>query len=345
MKSNIFLLFSLTILIALASCTGNGNRISVLPTATGSPFEVIVVMEDKLWRAEAGVTLKALLTSDVPGLPQSEQQFRVTSVTPNHFDKILKPVRNILIVEIDATLYTQTKLTFANNVWAQGQSVLYLKAPDAASLDQYMLTNRQLIIDFFVNSELNRIIRVLRDTYNRDASDQLLTLLGVEMNIPTDLLQINKKENFFWISNNQRQSRMDIVVYAVPYTEADAFTLPKMMARRDSIMKLNIPGAFEGTYMATQKFLDPTYRAMSINNKFVGELRGLWEIHGDIMGGPFVSHSLVDEANHRIITVEAFIYAPEKEKRNLIRKMEAALYTLRLPQEHQLPEVPVLPNN
>ena len=44
---------------------------------------------------------------------------------------------------------------------------------------------------------------------------------------------------------------------------------------------------------------------------------------GDCMGGPFVSHTVGD------ITAEAFLFAPGKKKRNQLRQLEAALYTLK----------------
>jgi hypothetical protein len=47
---------------------------------------------------------------------------------------------------------------------------------------------------------------------------------------------------------------------------------------------------------------------------------------GDAMGGPFVSRSHIDSTNHRIVVKEAFVYAPERKKRNLIRQIEAAIY-------------------
>ena len=56
--------------------------------------------------------------------------------------------------------------------------------------------------------------------------------------------------------------------------------------------------------------------------------RGLWEMTGDAMGGPFVSRSYVDSVNHRIVVKEAFVYAPERKKRNLIRQLEAAIMEL-----------------
>ena len=55
----------------------------------------------------------------------------------------------------------------------------------------------------------------------------------------------------------------------------------------------------------------------------------------DFMGGPFVSHMRLDPVNQRIIVVEAFIYSPDKLKRNLMRQMEASLYTLRVPGDKQ----------
>ena len=54
-------------------------------------------------------------------------------------------------------------------------------------------------------------------------------------------------------------------------------------------------------------------------------------MENDMMGGPFVSHSVVDETNNRVIVVEAFVYAAGQKKGKFIRKLEASLYTLKLP--------------
>ena len=63
---------------------------------------------------------------------------------------------------------------------------------------------------------------------------------------------------------------------------------------------------------------------------------------GDFMGGPYVSHVRLDKANQRIIVSEIFIYSPDKMKRNLVRQMEASLYTLKLPGSKQEgAEIPV----
>ena len=55
----------------------------------------------------------------------------------------------------------------------------------------------------------------------------------------------------------------------------------------------------------------------------------------DMMGGPFVSLSRLDEKTQQIITVEGFVFAPSMAKRNLIRRLESMLYTLKLSDELQ----------
>ena len=54
-------------------------------------------------------------------------------------------------------------------------------------------------------------------------------------------------------------------------------------------------------------------------------VRGLWEMKNDAMGGAFVAYWQPEGS--RIVVAEAFVYAPETKKRNLVRRLEAALYT------------------
>jgi hypothetical protein len=60
------------------------------------------------------------------------------------------------------------------------------------------------------------------------------------------------------------------------------------------------------------------------------ELRGLWEMKNDAMGGPFISHSVVDEPHRRVLVTEVFAYAPGRAKRDIMGRLEAALKTMRL---------------
>ena len=307
----------------------------LMPNASGLPYEMLVVMDEEQWERPLGRAVFNVLDTDVPGLPQSERSFRISRVDPSGFNSnMFRIMRNVIKVDIQ-NIYTQPKLKFSRNVYAYPQMVMTLQAPDEASLAQYVEENAQSIIDFFTKSEMNREIENLREKHNPDVSLMAKEIFGVDVWVPWELNQFKKGKDFFWASTNVGKKDMNIVLYSYPYTDKNTFTLEYFLNKRDSVMKANIPGGPEGSYMTTQH--DYVYvQDATVHGKYAQVARGLWRVQGDRMGGPFVSHSRVDELNGRIIVAEAFVYAPESLKRDLMRRMEAALYTLQLPEEKEV---------
>ena len=68
--------------------------------------------------------------------------------------------------------------------------------------------------------------------------------------------------------------------------------------------------------------------AVTVNVMDSPALRGLWEMRKGALGGPFVSLAYPDSAQGRLLVTEGFIYSPDTNKRDLVRRMEAALRTL-----------------
>ena len=307
----------------------------LMPNASGLPYEMLVVMGDDQWERPLGRAVFGVLDTDVPGLPQSERSFRITRVNPSAFDSnMFRIMRNVIQVDIQ-NIYTQPKFKFARNVYSYPQMVMTLQAPDEESLAEYVKANAQSIIDFFTKAEMNREIENLREEHNPEVSRLAQEILGVDIWVPWGINKFKKGKDFLWASTNTGKKDMSIVLYSYPYTDKNTFTLEYFLNKRDSVMKVNIPGGPEGSYMATQR--DFVYvKDATVQGKYAQVARGLWRVQGDRMGGPFVSHSRVDEVNGRVIVAEAFIYAPESLKRDLMRRMEAALYTLQLPQSEKV---------
>ena len=307
----------------------------MMPNASGLPYEMLVVMGDDQWQRPLGRAVYGVLDTDVPGLPQSERSFRITRVNPSAFDSnMFRIMRNVILVDIQ-NIYTQPKFKFARNVYSYPQMVMTLQAPDEASLAEYVKQNAQSILDFFTKAEMNREIDNLREEHNLEASRLAKEILGVDIWVPWTVNKFKQGKDFLWASTNTGKKDMSIVLYSYPYTDKKTFTLEYFLNKRDSVMKVNIPGGREGSYMTTQR--DYVYvKDATVQGKYAQVARGLWRVQGDRMGGPFVSHSRVDEVNGRVIVAEAFIYAPESLKRDLMRRMEAALYTLQLPQSDKV---------
>lgn len=341
MKRITMFLSLVLVVLVLASCKGEKNLFT--PTSSGRPYEVLAVVDENVWERPAGRALFNVLDTDVPGLPQSERSFRISNTDPKHFDRILKLFRNIIVADIQS-IYTQPKLKFARNVYAAPQVILTIQAPDEETFADFVEKNTQTIIDFFVKMEMNRQITSLKDKHSDLISTKVGSLFDCDIWIPTDLQNYKEGQNFFWASTNRATADMNFVMYAYPYTDQNTFTKEYFIHKRDSVMKINIPGEREGMYMATDSmFVD--VKNISVKGEYALEARGLWQMEGDMMGGPFVSHARVDRANGRVVVVEGFIYSPEKMKRNLMRQMEASLYTLRLPNESLIDEIVISGGN
>ena len=312
--------------------TSKKKKNLLMPNASGLPYEMLVVMDDAQWDRPLGRAVFNVLDSDVPGLPQSERSFRISRVEPDGFNSnMFKIMRNVIKVDIQ-NIYTQPKFKFARNVYSYPQMIMTLQAPDEESLTEYINNNQQSIIDFFTKAEMNREIENLRERHNPEVSRLAEEILDVDIWVPWELNRFKTGKDFLWASTNVGKKDMNLVLYSYPYTDKNTFTLDYFLQKRDSVMKANIPGGPKGSYMTTNH--DYVYvEDGTVRGKYAQIARGLWRVQGDRMGGPFVSHSRVDEANGRVVVAEAFIYAPESLKRDLLRRMEAALYTLQLPQQ------------
>jgi hypothetical protein len=90
--------------------------------------------------------------------------------------------------------------------------------------------------------------------------------------------------------------------------------------------------------MTTTRMLMPELEIKKINGLRCCELRGLWELVNDYMGGPFVSRSYCDEKNRRIVTVEGYIYAPRFDKRDYVRRVLGIINTFSFDNETEKKE-------
>lgn len=319
-------------LLSLIGCKGGGV---FTPSSSGRPYELLVVVDHDLWERPAGRALYDVLDSNVPGLPQAESSFYVMYSSPQNFDRTLKLIRNIVIVDIQPDRYTHAKFSYANNVYAYPQVILTIQAQSEAAFELFVEENKEVIVDFLSRVEMNRQISVLEEKHNNYVTETVLSMFDCEVWVPGELNATKTGENFFWAGTNKATGDQNFIIYSYPYKDKNAFTKEYFLNIRDSVMKINVPGAQEGMYMQTET-LGLTSRNITVQDKFAMEVRGLWKVKGDFMGGPFVSHARVDEVNQRVIVAEVFVYAPDKLKRNLIRQIEASLYTLRLPQDKEV---------
>lgn len=82
--------------------------------------------------------------------------------------------------------------------------------------------------------------------------------------------------------------------------------------------------------MIVEDYIPPVFKNVDIDGQFAIETRGLWRTKGDFMGGSFINYTIFDENNNQRIMLDAFLYAPDSKKRNLVLELESILRTLKI---------------
>lgn len=326
MKTINLLLIVVLSLITLTSCDGKGSFLN----ASSAANEVLVVMEKNQWEGETGKALLDVLNSPVKGLPQREPNFRILHVTPDNFTSTFKMARNIVTPDI-SSIYSAPKLSSELDKYAYGQVILTVKAPDTTTFINFLNENSESIIDYIVNKELERQAQwLIKDS---DATPSVIKqAFGINIYYPKGLSNIQEYPNFYWATNNSPRARRDIIIYQFPYTSETIFEKDSLIAKRNEVLGEYIKGDFNSKMSTAINDFGPQYRKLEYDGLFRAELRGLWEMTTDMMGGPFVMQAFVNEKTNMVIVVEALVFAPERDKRNLMRGMEASLYTISIPE-------------
>ena len=322
-----------TLIIGLTSCNSGGIT---LPNATGAAGEVLVVIDDSIAKSAVGDSIFRLLDRDVPCLPQSEPHFNISRTKHSGFTNLLKPARNIVIINVGHR-YSHNKIKTYTDKYSTPQSIIEINGPTKEGVLKAINDYSENILDFFIKAERDRAIKYQSHYREREVGQKVKEKFGIDIVIPKGLNRIKDAENFMWIANSNIDIQQNIVIYSFPYTDKNTFTKEYLTFKRDSVMMLHVEGPAEGSYMGTEYKYDPPIMKETAlkSGQYATEVRGLWSVVGDIMGGPFVSVSCLDEENQRIITAECFVYAPGKNKRNILRNLESVLYTIKFEKNEQ----------
>jgi hypothetical protein len=328
---NSLLLFLIPFLVT--SCINNpgsnGSAInSSLPNVTGSSGEVLVVMDNNLWKSDGGNALREALEQEYPALPQPEPLFDVIHITSGAFDDLFKMHRSIIITDV-SPVNKIAEIKYFENSWARPQIVIRILAPDPEALKELIKENVEPLITNLQKYDRQRLSDLYKST--RDVGiKNLLAKFGIEMSVPRGYnIDINTDE-FISLSIETSQTSQVLFIYKYPYFDQNNFTTPRLIEKRNEFLKKYTVGSRAGSYMTTASLFPPIVYDLKVNGNNIVEIRGLWELNKGFMGGPFISHSTLDSLNNKVVTVEGYVYNPNNKKRNLMRQMEAIVYSFEL---------------
>ncbi|MEZ4809834.1 MAG: DUF4837 family protein [Allomuricauda sp.] len=311
------------LLVVLWSCKDTGHK-KFLPPSTGGVNSLMVVMDTELWKGDVGDRIREHFAAPVLGLPQREPEFTLTQIPPKIFKGTTTYFRSILYVEQDSTSLAHIK----TNVYSKPQKVAVVTGPNyedlAISLDSLAPT----AIASFKETEILEAQKRFEKSLSKDKAME--DEFGIRLKVPS-LYKVGKHEkNFVWMDIQIPKGTMNIIAYEMPWNSFanDSTFVGDVIKMRDSIGEKYIPGPYENTYMITEKAFSPYVFPAHIGGKEADEIRGIWEISGYPMAGPFLTYIINDRENNRKLVLEGFTFAPSQDKRDYMFELEAILKTV-----------------
>ena len=310
------------LLLFLASCS-TGGRNGKLPKSTGMPYEVVL-------EGDTDSIVTKMLTEDVTGLPQPEPLCRLIQVKKGKTRGNYLLVRTRIVVNIGERDFS---VTLRHDENASPQNIIRITAQSAQQLRERLNGERlRQIVDEVELKHLADIISGNPSKQNKEMQDEIKKMFGIDMKIPAAMNASKKAKDFIWISNNASSGMQNLLVFRVKSEErrmknSNAFHADDK-ALIDSILRTNMPGETDNMYMVIPHLSE----------------RGLWEMKGDAMGGPYVMHCIHKQQSQAAdskakqlssrqqgynLYIIAFVYAPEMKKKILIKQLEAAISTIK----------------
>jgi hypothetical protein len=319
---------ALVISIFILSCSDKKKDKTIyLPASNGNLNNISVVVDNQLWDGAVGEAVRKNFAAPLEGLPQDEPIFAMRQIPPQVFDGFARRSRIILKIE-KGELEPTTKVV--NEAFAKPQTVIVVGGKTNAEIITQLTDNRRKIVDAFIKEEVKEKQRRINLSLLDDK--QMEDALSFSVNIPS-AYKIGKATNdFFWIRKSLSNTKtMDLMFYEVPLeaiTENDS-TIVAITQVRDEITKTQIPGE-DDIYMTVEDAYAPSLYKTIIDNKEAYEVRGVWEVKGQYMAGPFITYAIKDEVNQRYLIADGYVYAPSLKKREYVFELESIIKSIKI---------------
>ena len=301
-RNTITLLFPFCLTFLLLTSCGLTGKNRKKPASTGQPYEIVL-------EGDTDSIVTRILTEDVPALPQPEPLCKLIQVKKGKTKGSYLLVRTRIIVNITDKDFA-VKLNHDEN--AAPQNIIRINARSVQQLRERL--NGEKLRQLVDEAELEHLAEMISNNpskQNKEMQEELKKTFGLDIKIPVSMNASKKAKDFIWISNNASTGMQNLLVMRVKSEErrmknSNAFHVNDK-AQIDSILRTNMPGETDSMYMVIPVLSE----------------RGLWEMKGDAMGGPYVMHRI-----HNLYVI-GFVYAPEMKKKILIKQLEAAISTIK----------------
>ncbi len=319
MRSIIYILIAI---ITLTSC--NDAPVTVTDSA-GRMNDILLIIDNDLWENEVGDTIRQVLAAPVDGLVREEPQFTLNQIQPDSFKGMLMKNRNYIKVELSNK---KAGVTVTKGKYANPQTGVVIRGEDATGIITQINANTDQIKTLFNEGEIIEKQRMMKKIALN--VEQIKERFGIELIAPRAYRYAAPEDkDFFWLRRNIKEGTMDVMIYEVArhLIPQDSNVVASITKVRDSVGSIKVP-VDEGKFI-TERAFSPYVNESQIDGKFAYETKGLWEVSGQFMSGPFLNYAIYNEEKDNWLIIEGYIFAPSAKQRNYLFELESILKSVK----------------
>ena len=278
-----------------------------------------MVSSNELWDGAVGDVIRENFSRPIYGLPQIEPVFSLSHIPSKVFSGFATKSRTILKVDIAEK---EGVFNF-KNTYASPQRIIQITGKSSENIIEIINENLNSIYSTMFLNEIQEKQR--RISKNLNQTQAIKNSTGLTLRFPSAYRVAKVDSNFVWIRRDIETGSVNLFVSR--YNDKNNSSILKI---RDSISKHHIPGPVENTFMSTDPIYTPSSQQISIRGKQILETRGLWEIKGQFMAGPFLNYQFESNTKQdEYIMLDGFVYSPGSSKREYVFELEAIMRSLK----------------
>ncbi|MGD2121990.1 MAG: DUF4837 family protein [Gemmatimonadota bacterium] len=329
-----------TLLVLLVSLLSLSASACNQGLAYGDPQAVIVISAEDGW-TEMRDSVFAVLGPDVYTL-RAERSFRLTHQVPEGEDwlRLRRFKEEVLIgtpddpwmAEALATVpdgvsYEVPGIVQTENVWAQNQYVtMMLVDPDREVAEQVYSMVDEVHSILEERFRAGALTRMFVSGTKEELADSLRTMAGFTMTLP-DVYRWGVTDSLFIFRNDNPDPAELIRQFAVTWRTPipDSLSVDSLMAWREAVAE----ESYDYPQVVKRDELYPQQTALG--SWPILEVRGTWSNPPGSWpaAGPFIFWSLTCPEQNRLYFLDAWLYAPGKDKWEYIIQLETILSSFR----------------
>ena len=315
------------VLLTAVSCRqkSGSSGIKVDNFSTGKAGEMILAIDTNYWSKSAVKAIYDVIQQPQPAINQIEPMFDVIQCSNADYKASFMRHRNIVQFDYNPD-YAGNTFEIARNPITSPQVLIKIRGNQQDSCLALFLAHKDEIVKAMYDNDIARLQNAHRKLNNPVIEKKIKEKFGLSMTIPDGYFVGREEEDFLWLCFRTPKNDRFVMLYKSPRYE---LTKENIVAERDRITKAYIQGAVAGAYPLVANIEGyPMAQNIQIRYHNGVELRGLWETVRDKMGGPFYSFTQISPDSTSCITVDGFVYAPQEQKRDYLREVEAVVKSI-----------------